>query len=501
MSDADALVALLDDQGIRYVRATSGPSGGQHVLVTFERPAPPAAVADVARQLRAHLPSLDITPLLNPRTGCIRPPGAPHRRGGASALCGVTVDQALARLRDANAPDAFARLRDVTSSRVGAPTMLGRTSRLTSALLRDGATGDGPGADGSRAAARLATSYLSRGFSYEQFRADLLRADGIGADAYRRRASRLGSDRAERWLRERVWARQAAWVALHPPCSVPGAVAARLQSMLDAAIASPVDDRGAATTTCVHLAVIQIASRAGRSVVDASQRDIADTAGVTRTTVARHLPRLVRERRIRRVARGRGEYAHTYELLPPDRWLHAANSETVNGGPHDPTPPARVGRGPRLTVGALGLDVWRYGGSLGKSGMLVYAVLDPAVPLRVRDIAAWLPALPERTIRRALSHLTHFELAQRDDRGRWLPRERDFDEVATSAGTAGIGARQRLRHSLERAGWRAWLARHRRRDDDVPCFAVDPDSGELVALMPVSSQSGWAHAPPRVDAA
>ncbi|MFG1913047.1 hypothetical protein [Kribbella sp. NPDC048928] len=84
--DLDVLLGLLDSAGISYLVAESGPSGGRHVWVRPTSPAPAGLIKQLAHGLRYQLPTLDITPLTNPATGALRPPGAPHRSGGRSKL-------------------------------------------------------------------------------------------------------------------------------------------------------------------------------------------------------------------------------------------------------------------------------------------------------------------------------------------------------------------------------------------------------------------------------
>ena len=85
-ADAERLAELLEQVGIAHVVCASGPSGGRHVWVALDHGAPAGQVASLARLARHVLPTLDIAPLSNPATGCLRPPGSPHRDGGASAV-------------------------------------------------------------------------------------------------------------------------------------------------------------------------------------------------------------------------------------------------------------------------------------------------------------------------------------------------------------------------------------------------------------------------------
>ena len=85
-ADADRLVQLLAQVGIAHVVCASGPSGGRHVWVGLDHGAPAGQVASLARLARHVLPTLDIAPLSNPATGCLRPPLSSHRDGGASVV-------------------------------------------------------------------------------------------------------------------------------------------------------------------------------------------------------------------------------------------------------------------------------------------------------------------------------------------------------------------------------------------------------------------------------
>ncbi|NUW47017.1 hypothetical protein [Nonomuraea rhodomycinica] len=86
--DVDELAGLLYEADLRYLVCESGPGGGVHIWVPVE-PVAAAVVRAIARAAKRLLPTLDISPLTNAATGCVRPPGAPHRHGGYS----TPVDQ------------------------------------------------------------------------------------------------------------------------------------------------------------------------------------------------------------------------------------------------------------------------------------------------------------------------------------------------------------------------------------------------------------------------
>ena len=65
-------------------------SGGRHILVPLAAGTSATAeeLAPLLRLLEARLPSLDKTPMTNPKTGCITAPGSPCREGGHRRLDG-----------------------------------------------------------------------------------------------------------------------------------------------------------------------------------------------------------------------------------------------------------------------------------------------------------------------------------------------------------------------------------------------------------------------------
>ena len=84
--DADVLAGVLVDVGLEPVVCASGPSGGRHVWAALVEGVDAETVATLARLAKHLCPTLDLSPLSNPATGCVRPPGAPHRAGGYSTV-------------------------------------------------------------------------------------------------------------------------------------------------------------------------------------------------------------------------------------------------------------------------------------------------------------------------------------------------------------------------------------------------------------------------------
>ncbi len=146
--DLAELRSLLERAGLgRHVVCASGPGGGRHVWVALAQPVPPADVAAVADQLARRLPTLDKSPLTNPATGALRPPGAPHRCGGVSRvlegdLAGLLAPTAgpgqVAALLALLGPPAQAAPRERVGRGVGSTPAATPTCSVTADRFRPG---------------------------------------------------------------------------------------------------------------------------------------------------------------------------------------------------------------------------------------------------------------------------------------------------------------------------------------------------------------------------
>jgi hypothetical protein len=114
--DADGLSAMLTRHGIEHVVCRSGPTDGRHVWLALSAPVDARTISDLAYVARHVFPSLDIAPLTNPQTGCLRPPGAPHRFGGASSV--LSGDLRTLRSRSTR-PESISALLAALSALVG----------------------------------------------------------------------------------------------------------------------------------------------------------------------------------------------------------------------------------------------------------------------------------------------------------------------------------------------------------------------------------------------
>jgi hypothetical protein len=121
--DLAALEQLLEEAGLRYVVAASGPGGGRHVWVTASKLLPARPVTRIGRPARVVIPALDHGLLCNSRTVAVRPVGAPHRHGGRSRLLRPADQTMAARLLSpqtcGNSALSFSRLAALLDGPVG----------------------------------------------------------------------------------------------------------------------------------------------------------------------------------------------------------------------------------------------------------------------------------------------------------------------------------------------------------------------------------------------
>lgn len=96
-TDAARLRQWVGACGIGSVLVCSGPSSGRHVWCApaADTLLPSRLVARIIEAAGLLCPTLDPTPMLNPVSGAVRPPGAPHRSGSHAHLLSHTVSEAI----------------------------------------------------------------------------------------------------------------------------------------------------------------------------------------------------------------------------------------------------------------------------------------------------------------------------------------------------------------------------------------------------------------------
>nr|VTP04715.1 hypothetical protein BIN_B_05668 [Mycobacterium riyadhense] len=144
--DADfarALSWITDAGGVAVTDHST--SGGRHILVPLAigTSATLAEISHLMRLLEARLPSLDKTPMTNPKTGCITVPGSPCREGGHRILDGsltVAIDAFTTRSH----PSLLPRLNVLLGALNSPPSNTAQPSAADVHTAIDAIAGTGP---------------------------------------------------------------------------------------------------------------------------------------------------------------------------------------------------------------------------------------------------------------------------------------------------------------------------------------------------------------------
>lgn len=500
--DATAIADLLTGHGISHVVCRSGPSGGRHVWVATVEPVPSALVGLLARLLAARCPSLDIAPLRNAATGCVRPPGSPHRDGGRSeVLLGdaisllepstttAQIERLVRELVDAvntTGPSADAGTDAVRVDVHGQPYLPGSKRELPAAsrAALDTAVGDGD------ASVVLNRVLLGAAASHWHFR-DLLQHVPTAAGLEHVRTRRTSRGRSPRPTRERVetlarqWRYAVRYVVEHPRRTGVDATFDRragdmtdlvraLQDRADAAAGrwshggGPSDRR---VLDCLH----RFALTAVETGIEADTRRIALSCGIGRETARVALQRLAADGWIQLARPAAGVHGAAWQIDPQNR-LH---SELELGRSQAATRPEGAGAADRTLLlqqlehrATLSThDLFTGDHALSLAAGNLYSRLTPGVALpRTAADGPLLQRLAQfRLVTSASIGWVHTDLVERD-------------RAAIQLGVNGRLAARRERYLAERAAWGWWQAEHawmcgprsradgRARPDQVPLW-------------------------------
>jgi len=529
--DAAMLCGWLEDAGLAHLLTRSGPSGGRHVWLALSDAVDAGTVDTLARLVRARLPSLDIAPLANPVTGCVRPPGSPHRAGGSStvlagdpaALAAPTVTAAdVTRLVDTLAaghqPEPLAPLDPAV------PLPTDRTGRFYLPGIRRQLPAGSAQALQVHAAAVDANTVLRRvlvGAAAARWRcADVaalvalspglehLRSQGQGPGVARRVRS-PGEGRA---VLARQWDRAVRWVASHPrasncedPTFEPRAAALAglveaAQTRADAASGRWAGPGGPADRRVLD-ALCLLSLQAVSAVVEADIRRLGLVCGIGRETARTALLRLARDGWVTRHAPAQGPRAAS--------WILNGGLSTVIDVPGrsqaDPRPPGAgaAERNRWLTLlrtrlGAAAHDVFTFAGGLGHAVGQLYATLTSQFA-STSHLAHQLGYSPDDTGIR-LGALRAARLARRTSKGWSVVGADRRDSAAVRLGVAGRLADRARRYALEReafawwSGELVWMHAPRRTG-----AGRRPGLGQLVVLDPADTVPAWPAHPRRGD--
>ncbi len=509
---------LLDDAGVDYVVASSGPGGGRHIWSAWPQGLDPAAVRRLAGALVVLAPALDPGALQNPAAGCVRPVGAPHRDGGRAELVDALPGRAAALLRHGNPPARLqallavlpVELREraagapepadpvVAEAELGArrarlvvddggqPRLTGQPRELSADTRRLLYAPLSAGGDASAIAwqclLRLVFARRSYGF-LEQLLDDprvhgleYLRTRAGGSGGRVPRPDRGRSESVRQWRKAVDEAVELYRGVL--PAADAGLVelVERVERAMDAVDVRRWAGQAGPVDQAVLLAVGLLVLTHNANPVGASVRVVADLAGIGASSAHRALVRLSRPDVLGRAwvaadQPAEGRTAATWRLLdvPADTDAPTAGGSDISsssglclGGTQGNPPP---GGFPHMAVDLvarlrfrldhLRADVWTPRGGLGHHIARTHAALQ-AGPRSLIDLC-WATGYAMRTVLEHVRRLSVLRLVRRDGTT-VMATDRLLQEAARDLGVNGTNAARRLRHSVEREVLAWWTA-------------------------------------------
>jgi hypothetical protein len=490
--DAETIAGLLRETGLSALICASGPSGGRHVWTAVTDSVDADTVATLARLARHLCPTLDLAPLTNPATGCVRPPGAPHRAGGTSTVLSGDLDSLLNPTGTADRvrglvehlatlvggtepPGPLEAHRPLPLDDHGHPYLPGPRRELPApsrtALAQDAAAGDA-----SAVLWRALIGAASARWKHADVAALAGTSPGLEHLRTYRHSTGITTHRVRRAPRDaaatlaRQWAKAVAHVATSPrqigedPTfdARADAIAAHvrdLQQRADAAAGRWSHGRGPADRRILDV-LCQLALQALSTDLEADTRRLALLAGVGRETARIALLRLSADGWITKIQDAEGPRGAHWRIHP-HRDIHS--QDLIGRSQADPRP-AGAGAAERLTllatlterIRACAHDVFTLGPGLGHFAGNLYA-RTLAEPLSLRDLAAAIGSTLAHTAR-TLDRLTSAGLLLHSPTG-WRRHTTDHRRAAAKRlEVDGRLAERTARYRLERELWAWWQA-------------------------------------------
>ena len=489
--DAHTIADILQDAGLSPVTCASGPSGGRHVWAALAEGVDADTVATLARLTRHLCPSLDLAPLTNPATGCVRPPGTPHRAGGEStvlsgdlnALLSPTSTAAqvndlvehLATRIDASAPagplDAG---RPLPLDEHGHPYLPGPRRELPAAsaqaLQEDAASGNASavlwriliGAASARwHHADVAALVNSPGMEH-------VRTERVSTGSATTRVPHTPQQSAA--LLARQWAKAATHVATTPrqigedPTfdARADAIATHvrdLQSRADSATGRWAHGPGPTDRRVLDV-LSTLALQALTTDLEADIRRLGLLAGIGRETARTALHRLATDGWITKIRDAEGSRAATWKLHPTMVIHSSAHQGRSQADPR----PAGAGAAERLTLLAYLTtrlrdcthDLFTPGPGLGHLAGNLYARTEQG-PRTLTELSTDLGIPPERTTA-LLARMTDLGLLLHSPTGWRRPLQDRRSPIAKHLEVDGRLSRRAANYRLERQLWAWWQA-------------------------------------------
>lgn len=477
ITDSDRLRDLVHRCGGQVI-VDESPTGGRHLYLPLAQQVSFHDARDLAVDLAALLPSMDVKPNHNAVAGLIRPPGSVHPAGGHQALIGP-LSAAVATATARNPPAVWDQLRQTVPRRL-------RASDAALAMPADSEPVNGR-QGGPRPLARdyLATATTGvydtdrYGSPSEARQAVITAAANAGlalTDVLSRVAGGVWPGLAAFYARYQAghrtrairkdWQTATRYLAKHP-AQRPGSKPVRKSLTSDppshppgltgrnspdeylfirtwwSALRMSADrwpGRAGLARRIVIRAVGEAAMKAGSRYVAFGTRSLSIAAGVDQTTVAAHLRELRNERDplIDLIDHDRGLAGDLYQLRIPDGLVDRAHRAAWPAGRMHALRPA-----------------FR---ELGLPAAALYEALETATePLSSFD-AASAAGVSRSTAYDALETLAAWNLARPDGHGRWvIVRTTCLGRLAETWGVVDTIRALINRHRSERAAYRRAL--------------------------------------------
>lgn len=477
MADSDCLRDLVHECGGQVI-VDESPVGGRHLYLPLAQQVSFHDAYNLALDLAALLPSMDVKPNQNAVAGLIRPPGSVHPAGGHQALVGP-LSAAVATATARNPPAVWDQLRDAIPARVrpadaavampgdsepvngrqGGPRPLARDYLATATTgVYDTARYDSP----SEARQAVITAAANAGMALTDVLGRIAGGVWPGLAAFYSRYQAGHRTRAVR----KDWQNAARYLAKHP-AQRPGSKSVR-KSLTSEPTSHPPEvtgrnspdeylfirtwwsalrmsadrwpGRSGLGRRMVLRAVGEAAMKAGSRYVAFGTRSLSIAAGVDQTTVAAHLRELRDERDpfIDLMDHDRGLAGDLYQLRLPDALVDRAHRAAWPAGRMHALRPA-----------------FR---ELGLPAAAIYEALETTDGAASSFDLAKTAGVSRSTAYDALETLAAWNLARSDGRGRWdIVATTCLGRLAEAWGVIDTIRARITKHRAERAAYRRAL--------------------------------------------
>lgn len=488
-AEVHLFTSWLYKHGIRWI-ADHSPNGGRHVYVPLAERLPFHEARELVEAIGTRYRTLDKSPHQSLDRGCMRTPGAVHKRGGHQIL-DMSLSMAYDIARRPNGAQLIQSLRDDLQSEIAGVRAL-RLERPYESPRDDGARIADPRTRMSRRMLDIATKGMYDAARYnspsEARQAVLVAAAAAGlslTDVDRRMKQGLWPGLAQFFSRyapshrstalKRDWEKAIGHIKANQkphgngdnnvrkyPTSQPNT---QRQGLLGSSIVDSGNEHRFIRTWRNALAIAEVRYRGSRQglarrmvlralgaaahmtgsrFIEFGVRSIAVATGMDHTTVATHLRALRQESEplITQVVEAKGIHADQYMLTLPADLQSAAEAMSWRAGKlHSLRPAFR---------------------ELGLPSAFVYEALEHSpTPLSITQLVE-ATALSRTAVTEALEILAAWKLVSRggsDNRGWSIDGSGSLAWLAEYLGVIDAVTAQITRYREERAAWHSWLAR------------------------------------------